>query len=123
MIKAPGWDTLDEVKANFHGFRTYSFPELGLVQLRTTGEAAGQKKNWVKNGRACYLVGYHPLFLVARAGVRLFKRPYLTASLGLLWGFWKPWFSRTERLAEKPVVKYLQRQQLRRLFGLSSIWK
>ncbi|MDY7036589.1 MAG: glycosyltransferase family A protein, partial [Thermodesulfobacteriota bacterium] len=63
LLKAPGWDTLDEVKANMLGWKTRTFPELQLIHLRRTGEADGAWANWVKNGRANYISGYHPLFM------------------------------------------------------------
>ena len=38
---APGWDTIDEVKANMLGWGTRSFDELHLVHHRLTGSADG----------------------------------------------------------------------------------
>jgi biofilm PGA synthesis N-glycosyltransferase PgaC len=123
LVKEPGWDTLDEVHAQMLGWKTQSFYDNRLVQLRSTGDAAGQWQNWIKNGRACYLVGYHPLFIVARAILRLFKEPYLVASVGMLWGFVGAALTRSEKVASAEVVRYLRGQQLRRLSGMSSIWK
>ncbi|MBW2245333.1 MAG: glycosyltransferase family 2 protein [Deltaproteobacteria bacterium] len=123
LVKQPGWDTLDEVHAHELGWVTRSFYDNRLVQLRYTGDAAGQWKNWVKNGRACYVVGYHPLFILARAFMRLFKRPFLVASVGILWGFVHAAMTGAEKIAPPNVVRYLREQQLRRLVGMSSIWK
>ena len=90
LVKLPGWDTLDEVKAQMLGWETYSFPEVKLVQLRFTGDAAGQWSNWRKNGRASYICGYHPIFIMAKSIRRVVQRPYIVGSLGtssgLLWG-------------------------------------
>src|SRR5262249_30682306 len=87
LAKAPGWDTLDEVKANMLGWKTYTFPELKLKHFRFTGNADGTWKNWVKNGRANYVTGYHPLFMLLKCAKRLLKKPYGIASFGLLSGF------------------------------------
>src|SRR4030095_3818867 len=51
LLRVPGWDTLDEVKANQLGWHTGSFPEVRIVQQRFTGEGGGQWPTWVKNGR------------------------------------------------------------------------
>ena len=67
LPRTPGWDTIDEVKANFHGWTTRTFPELRVVQHKPTGGADGSLKNWFKNGRANYLTGYHPLFMSRNA--------------------------------------------------------
>ena len=68
---APGWDTIDEVKANMLGFTTHSFDELHLVHHRITGSADGWLGGLVKNGRANYISGYHPLFMLAKCARRL----------------------------------------------------
>ena len=83
LIKAPGWDTLDEVKANYLGWRTRSFPDLKLVQHKPTGSADGTWSNSVKNGKANYLTGYHPVFMLAKCAKRVFQKPYLIESSGL----------------------------------------
>ena len=41
LLTAPGWDTMDEVKANSLGWSTRSFPHLHLVHQRDTGSADG----------------------------------------------------------------------------------
>ena len=41
LWSAPGWDTIDEVKANMLGWKTYSFEELRLTHHRFTGTAEG----------------------------------------------------------------------------------
>ena len=119
----PGWDTIDEVKANMLGWSTRSFPDIKLKQLRFTGDAAGQWSNWVKNGRACYISGYHPLFLLAKAVARLRRRPYWVATFGLLRGFFGAMLTRVPQVDDRELISYLRSQQLRRLFGRPSIWR
>lgn len=123
LIRQPGWDTLDEVKANQLGWTTRSFDEPHLVQERFTGDAAGQWRNWVKNGRASYITGYHPLFLVAKACARAARRPYLKATFGLLVGFFGAALRRVPRIDDRELIRFLQRQQLRRLMGRESVWR
>jgi glycosyltransferase involved in cell wall biosynthesis len=123
LHRVAGWDTLDEVKANMLGWQTRSFGDLHVRQHRFTGDAAGQWSNWVKNGRASYIAGYHPLFLFAKALARLPRRPHATASLGLLFGFARAWLQRTARIDDPELIRYVQRQQLRRLVGLSTVWR
>src|ERR1035438_8955527 len=50
LIRAPGWDTVDEVKANMLGWSTRTFPELKLVHHRPAGQAYGRWSNVGKNG-------------------------------------------------------------------------
>src|SRR5271157_3527777 len=84
---APGWDTMDEVKANSLGWKTRSFAELHLLHHRPTGSADGRWRNLVKNGRSDYISGYHPLFMLAKCISRFRCRPYFMGSIALAYGF------------------------------------
>jgi glycosyltransferase involved in cell wall biosynthesis len=122
LLKAPGWDTLDELKANMLGWKTRTFPDLKLVHHRIAGNADGAWKNWVKNGRANYITGYHPLFMVVKCMKRLFEKPYGLASLGLLTGFFGGYVKREPQVEDKELIRFLRRQQLNRLLCKQSLW-
>jgi glycosyltransferase involved in cell wall biosynthesis len=122
LIHAPGWDTLDELKANMLGWKTYSFSELKLSHHRVAGEADGAWKNWVKNGRANYITGYHPLFMLVKCAKRLFERPYGLAALGLFSGFFSGYLKRVPRVEDEALVRYLRREQINRLLFRQSLW-
>lgn len=120
---APGWDTIDEVKANMLGWKTYSFGELQLRHHRLTGSAEGLLRDRIKHGVACYVAGYHPLFLIASCLRRLVQRPYIAGSIATLYGFVKGYWIRTSQVNDPQMIAYLRSQQLRRLFGLNTIWR
>jgi glycosyltransferase involved in cell wall biosynthesis len=122
LIRAPGWDTVDEVKANMLGWTTRTFPDLKLVHHRPAGQAYGQWSNLIKNGRANYVAGYHPLFMFLKCVRRSFERPYLVEGCGLWVGFAGAYIKCLPRVADKAVIKYLRRQQMNRLFGRKSLW-
>ena len=77
LINAPGWDTVDEVKANMLGWETKSFSDLQILHLRYTGGAEGTWRDMVKHGRANYIAGYHPLFMLLKCTKRMFQKPFL----------------------------------------------
>ena len=122
LIQAPGWDTLDEIKANMLGWKTYSFHDLRLLQLKPTGAVDGSWRNWVKNGRANYITGYHPLFMLFKCFKRTFEPPYGVAALGLFGGFFGSYLKRAPRVDDRALIKYLRAQQMRRLAFRSSLW-
>lgn len=122
LIQAPGWDTFDEIKANMLDWRTYSFKELPILQLKPTGSADGAWRNWVKNGRANYIVGYHPLFMLLKCVRRFFRKPLMLASFALGAGFLGGYLRRVPRVNEPQVIRYLRRQQMNRLLWRKSIW-
>jgi len=122
MVRATGWDTLDEIKANMLGWKTYSFKELRVLQLKPTGVADGTWRNWFKNGRANYFAGYHPAFMFLKCVKRIAQRPVLLASLGLGAGFLSGYLRRVPQVADKEVVRFIRRQQLNRLLLRESLW-
>ena len=120
---APGWDTIDEVKANMLGWKTYSFGELQLRHHRLTGSAEGLLRDRIKHGVACYVAGYHPIFVVASCLRRIGQKPYCAGSVAMLYGFMKGYWVRTGRVNDPQMIAYLRSQQLRRLVGLDTIWR
>ena len=120
---APGWDTMDEVKANMLGWGTRSFPDLHLQHHRYTGTADGIWAGMVKNGRANYVCGYHPLFMLAKCCLRLPKRPYVIGSIGLLYGFLSGYLKQIPQVDDRKTIGFLRRQQLGRLWGRETIWR
>jgi biofilm PGA synthesis N-glycosyltransferase PgaC len=123
LFNAPGWDAIDEVKANMLGWNTYSFRELHLVHHRFTGSADGILRDRAKYGSVCFICGYHPLFVLARCLYRLFRKPYVLGSLAILFGFLKSYFAHTPQVNDELLIRYLRKQQLRRLFGMQTIWR
>jgi poly-beta-1,6-N-acetyl-D-glucosamine synthase len=120
---APGWDTFDEVKANRLGWSTRSFPNLYLLHHRETGSADGLWPTLVKYGRANYICGYHPLFMLSKCLVRLIQRPYLFGSMGLMYGFVTGYIKRIPQVDDPATIAYLRREQLSRLWGRKTIWR
>jgi glycosyltransferase involved in cell wall biosynthesis len=123
LIRMTGWDGFDEIKANRLGWRTESFPDIVVRHQRYTGAAAGQWQNWVKNGRACFIIGYDPVFMVARAVGRLGRRPGPTSAAGLLTGYFGAWIKREPRVDDAATIAYLRAQQRRRLTGRTTVLK
>jgi poly-beta-1,6-N-acetyl-D-glucosamine synthase len=120
---APGWDTIDEVRANMSGWKTYAFADLHLRHHRFTGTADGLLPNRVKLGMACYISCYHPLFVIASCLRRITEKPYLIGSVAYLYGFLKAYWTQPPRVKDRAYVAYIRCQQLRRLFGMQTIWR
>ena len=123
LMRAPGWDTIDELRANMLGWVTRSFPSIPVAHYRFTGAADGAWKNAIKNGRANYITGYHPAFMLVKCASRFFKRPYLVDSVGLSVGFLGGYVKRIAQIEDRRLIHYVREQQLRRLLYLESIWR
>lgn len=122
LLRMTGWDTLDELQANMLGWKSYSFKNLMVHQLKPTGSADGRWKNWFKNGRANYIAGYHPLFMVTKCIRRIFTKPYGIGAAGLFCGFLSGYLQRVPQVANRELVRYLRRQQMNRLLCRESLW-
>lgn len=122
LLRAPGWDTVDELKANMLGWQTFTFQEIKLRQHKETGSADGTWRNWVKNGLANYVSAYHPLFMLVKCLKRAFARPYLIGAIGLGYGFVSGYFKRVPRVDDSAFSRYVRGQQMRKLTLRPSIW-
>jgi biofilm PGA synthesis N-glycosyltransferase PgaC len=120
---APGWDTLDELKANRLGWTTQSFPDLHLIHHRYTGAADGVWGGLVKNGRANYICGYHPFFMIAKCLRRVPRRPYVIGAAALFYGYITGYFKRIPQVDDRETIGFLRRQQLAALWGRETIWR
>ena len=123
LLPAPGWDTLDEVKANMLGWKTQTFPDLRVIHYRYTGNADGQWKTYVKYGRANYISGYHPLFMVLKCLKRALNKPFVMGAVGLLYGYVSGYVKRIPQVDDKALIAYIRKQQLNKLFLKETIWK
>ena len=122
LIQAPGWDTIDELKANMLGWRTTTFRDIPLRHHRLTGTTDGTWKNYVKFGLANYIAGYHPLFMFVKCLKRSVGKPMFIGAFGLFWGYCRGYLTRTKQVADPELIGYIRRQQLNKLMGKPSLW-
>jgi len=123
LLRTPGWDTMDEVKANSMGWCTRSFPNRRVRHYRFTGAADGAWRNSIKNGIGSYICGFHPIFVLSRSIKNVTRKPYCVRAIGLLYGFVLGYLKRVPRVEDLPTIRYLRDQQLRRLTFRQTIWK
>jgi glycosyltransferase involved in cell wall biosynthesis len=122
LIQAPGWDTIDELKANMLGWTTRSFPDIPIQHHRYTGTVDGTWKNSVKFGLANYITGYDPFFMAVKCAKRTLQKPVLIGAAGLWWGFCKGYFTRVAQVPDPALIRYVRRQQRNKLLLKSSLW-
>ena len=123
LWRSLGWDTVEEIKANQVGWKTQTFPGIRLFHHRVSGKMWGGWGFAIIDGEADYVVGYHPLFFGLKCIRHIFYPPLVIRSVGMAYGYLRGIIRRTPRATEGQLRKYLRRQQIRRIFGIATIWK
>jgi poly-beta-1,6-N-acetyl-D-glucosamine synthase len=118
-----GWDTIDEVKAASLGFKTRSFRHIHARHHRPQGSAVGLLRGRLSAGRAAYQTGYSSVFMAARALKQAAAWPPVIGALMLLAGYVECCVRRPPRLVSPELVKFVRRQQMRRLLRMETIWR
>jgi poly-beta-1,6-N-acetyl-D-glucosamine synthase len=111
-----GWDTIDEVRARIHGWRTQSFsiPSRDPLLLRRTGSHDGVLRGFRRSGVGAYAYGAHPLHVLASAAARFKERPLVLGGLAYLFGWGSAGLRRVPR-AEPAVRRRVRREGIERL--------
>jgi glycosyltransferase involved in cell wall biosynthesis len=122
LVADLGWDTIDEARAMMLGFKTRSFRHIRAYHHRPQGAAGGLWRSRKAAGLAAYNAGYSPLFLAARAGLTAFKWPPVVGGAALLAGYLEGSVRRSPRPVSPAVVRFVRRQQMRRLLLRESVW-
>src|SRR4051812_33124580 len=111
----PGWDTVDEIKAQAKGWSTAHFPEIEFFHLKPEGSAKG----WLTNkfhGEIYYVCGGGKVFFALKVLERmLFGKPFFVSGLLLLYGYLVAAVSGRKRLIddnEARIYKGLQNKRL-----------
>lgn len=115
-IAKGGVDAVAEVMARMHGWDVRSFRDLPVLHYRPTGtQGRSLYRVHFLRGSSEYLMGYHPLFLMAKSLRRVSERPYLIGSMLRLCGYGWSWWHREKRGVSDEFVRYLRREQMQRL--------
>lgn len=79
-----GWDGVDEVMAELHGYRTVGYQDFGFRHHRRVGEREGRLRAGAALGRQAWYMGYRPSYLLLRAVYRAREN---AASLAMVYGY------------------------------------
>jgi poly-beta-1,6-N-acetyl-D-glucosamine synthase len=111
-----GWDTIDESRAQMHGWRVENIPLRGgnPLHLRITGTHDGALRGFRRRGAAAWGYGAHPLNVLASAALRMRDRPRVVGGAAYMGGWLGPAIRRDPR-AEPEVVRFVRREQCRRM--------
>lgn len=115
LLPMYGWDTIDCVRARMRGWKAHSFEDMAMHHHRLMGSATGLFRTRVRMGKVQYYLGYHLLYVLAGAILKLCEPPCGITSLGVLWGFFTSLVRRRERFNDPQFIQFLRAEQMRRL--------
>jgi biofilm PGA synthesis N-glycosyltransferase PgaC len=118
LVRALGWDGIDEWKALTLGWQVKSFDQLRILHHRIMGNATGMLKSKVEQGYGAHYMGYHPLYTAARGLRHMFLRPYVIGGMALIVGHLAAWAQGREQFPDRSVIRYVRQTQLRQLRAL-----
>jgi len=119
LISRAGWDGVDVIRANKHGWETYELPDLRFIHLRSMGTAIGEGlyKACMKYGDSSYYMGGYLWHFTMRAiGRSIYLRNPLVGFFmmkGFLYAMWN-------RIDQEPIEyrRFLRQHQVRSLTRL-----
>jgi poly-beta-1,6-N-acetyl-D-glucosamine synthase len=113
-----GWDTIDEIRARMHGWRTAGGDagEEPVLHLRPMGAHDGLTRAFRRWGACAYGYGEHPLHVLLIALRRTRERPIVLGGACYLAGWAEAGVRRAPR-AEPELRAYVRSDQLRRIAG------
>lgn len=115
FVPAPGWDTIDEIKAMTRGWKTGHFVELKMRHHKREGSSIGTVRTGVMQGEAYYRTGGSKLFFVFKVLHRLVKKPYFVSGLSILWGYLRAMMEREQLLVTESESSHYKALLLGRL--------
>ncbi len=113
---ALGWDTLDELLAQYHGFLVKTDQHLLVKHLRHTGKGYSSSAAFSK-GAVFYQLGYG-LFLGLIASIK-WSYTQRGSLLSATWGFLSAWFSNRSKLVTRSQASFIRKHrwsEIRRRF-------
>ena len=82
-----GWDTLDELLAEYHGWKIRVLPDLVVIHRRPTGTKTPPLKLHKMTGEMFYRLGYGPVISLAASAKRYRMKPFMISALWSYLGY------------------------------------
>lgn len=118
FITEAGWDTVDEIRARYRGWRTAHFKDIPFFHLKSEGMGMGYKKTNLMHGEIYHRVGGGKLFFIFKVLDRiLFGKPLVRAGAYMLLGYLQSLISAKPLLLNKEearIYRYLLNERVRK---------
>ena len=114
LKNAMGWDTIDELLAQYHGFTVHTDPELKVKHLRPTGKAYNKKAKRLQ-GKAMYTMRYN-IMLTCIASIKMaLKQKSITSLWNNVIGYFEASLKSTPYVVTKEEGKFIRHLRWRNI--------
>jgi len=110
-----GWDTLDELLAEYHGWRIEIIPELKVIHRRPTGTKTATLHLHIITGEMFYRLGYGPLISFLASAKRYRMSPFVISALMSWAGYIRAAIRRDERYVSRDEMRFIRKLRYRRM--------
>ena len=115
-IRGGGIDWLAVTTARMMGWKTRTFTEKLVFHHRGIGTGGGKRLGaLIGQGRKDFYLGNHPFWEASRILYQMRYRPYGIGGLAILTGYLAAYVSREKKPASPEVIRFIRREQMRRL--------
>lgn len=113
FITAQGWDTVDEIKAQYRGWGTAHFNDAVFYHLKNEGSGMGFQRTNIMHGEIYYRTGGTKyIFFLKMIRRMIFGRPILIGGIYMLYGYMR------SLLQSKPlVINYEEAKHYRKMLA------
>ena len=105
---AMGWDTVDELLAQFHGWKIETTEKLYVKHLKPTGANYNTKASRYKQGKAFYRLGYGFLITAIASAKLASKKNDISLFISYLKGFFQAKSNNEELLVSSQEAKFIR---------------
>ncbi len=111
------WDSIDHLYAAEAGWSTQCFADPMFVHHRTEGSRSSILTGLYEQGVVSYVMGYHPLFAMARGVGRFAEHPYMVGGLAMNAGYLSAAMSPGIARADERTRRLVRKRHVHRMRG------
>jgi glycosyltransferase involved in cell wall biosynthesis len=110
-----GWDEIDAIKAQLHGWRVGTLFDVPFRHHRPEGRRDGGRRRWLDQGDTAHYMGYRFSYLLLRS---LFQARHDPAALAMVEGYLRATLRRAPVMQDRAAREHLRSTQRLRMLPL-----
>ncbi len=110
-----GWDTLDELLAEYHGWKIRVLPDLVVTHRRPTGAKTPPLRLHKMTGEMFYRLGYGPVISLVASAKRFRMKPFVISTLWSYLGYLKAALKKPEQYVTPAQRIFIRKLRYRRM--------